>query len=132
MKEIFKIEIGKINLYETVILLCIGFMGLLYFQDGLQLRNVGLFAIILIVLLIVPRLIYPATWTLLFVGKLLNKIIPAILLTIVFFLIVTPIGLIRSAMKIDSLNLKKFKKGTHSVFIVKDKFVHFEDIKQPF
>ncbi len=53
-------------------------------------------------------------------GLLLGKIVSPIILGIVFFLVVTPTGLIMRAFKKDLLNLKK--KDSKSYWIKRDKF----------
>jgi hypothetical protein len=62
-----------------------------------------------------PVLFYPFAALWLGLSGLLNRISTAVVLTLVFFIVVTPIGLIRRLMGRDNLKLKQFKKGTHSV-----------------
>jgi len=53
-------------------------------------------------------------------GMFLGKFISPIIMGIVFFIVVTPTGLIMRAFKKDLLNLKK--KNTKSYWIKRDKF----------
>ena len=62
------------------------------------------------------------------IGTFLSKII----LSIVFYTIITPVGLLRQAMGKDSLMLKKFKKGTGSVFVERNHTYKSEDILKPY
>ena len=50
-------------------------------------------------------------------SHLLSRVMSRVILTAVFFLVVTPIGVIR-LMGADALQLKKWKQGPGSVFVV--------------
>jgi hypothetical protein len=63
-----------------------------------------------------------------FIGTFLSKII----LSIVFYTIITPMGLLRQILGKDSLMLKKFKKGTDSVFVERNHTYKSEDILKPY
>lgn len=69
-----------------------------------------------IVSLLVPKVIYPIALLWFGLAKIIGAFTSRILLTAIFFLIVTPVGLFRKGLGKDSLNLKKFKKGSGSVF----------------
>jgi Saxitoxin biosynthesis operon protein SxtJ len=63
---------------------------------------------------------------------LLGTVVSKILLTIVFFGVVTPIGLVRRFMGIDSLRLKGFKSGEDSVMIIRNHTFIGQDIEKPY
>jgi len=63
-----------------------------------------------------------------FMGNVVSKVI----LTILFFLIVTPIGLMRRWAKADSLQLKKWKQGRGSVFVEREGAVTGKDLVNPY
>ncbi|HNW15113.1 MAG TPA: SxtJ family membrane protein [bacterium] len=63
-----------------------------------------------------------------FIGTFLSKII----LSIVFYTVITPVALLRQVMGKDSLMLKKFKKGTDSVFVERNHTYKSEDILKPY
>jgi hypothetical protein len=50
----------------------------------------------------------------------------------VFFVVVTPIGLMRRLMSADPLQLKKFKKDNSSVFQVRDHTFKADEIEKPY
>ena len=52
-----------------------------------------------------------------------------IILTLIFFLIVTPVGLIRRWTGADSLQLKKWKQGTDSVFVERQGVIQDKDLR---
>jgi len=62
----------------------------------------------------------------------LNKISTTLLLTLVFFCIVTPVALIRRLTGADPLRLKQFKKGRGSVLVPRDHTWSQQDLKNLF
>lgn len=65
-------------------------------------------------------------------SHILGTISSKILLSIVFFLLVVPVGGIRRVLGHDSLNLKGFKKGQESVFVQRDHQYQPSDIETPY
>ncbi|MGA1823934.1 MAG: hypothetical protein ACMUIP_04650 [bacterium] len=118
-----------------------------------QAKDTGL-ALILIVLLIahfakLPSLILPAigvvvicmTWPAFFkplaflwfgLSDLLGKIVSKILLTIIFFVVATPIALIRRIWGADSMKRKLWKKGCNSVFSDRGHLYSAKDLEKPY
>jgi hypothetical protein len=65
-------------------------------------------------------------------AHLLGNIVSKIILTAIFYLVVTPVGIIRQLFGYDTLQLKKFKKGTDSVMQVRESALTKSDIEKPF
>jgi multisubunit Na+/H+ antiporter MnhG subunit len=65
-------------------------------------------------------------------SHVLSSVVSRMILTVLFFLIVTPIGLIRRAMGADALQLKKWKQGLDSVFIVRQGVIQGKDLENPY
>jgi len=63
-----------------------------------------------------------------FIGTIVSKI----LLSVIFYLIVTPVGLIRRLLRYDTLKLKQFKAGTESVMVLRNHTFKKEDINKPY
>jgi hypothetical protein len=82
--------------------------------------------------MIKPLLVYPFTFIWLNVSNLFGKIISKILLAIIFFLFVLPVGYFRKISGKDNLNLKKFKKSGQSVFINRDHTFTKDDMIHPY
>ena len=78
------------------------------------------------------RLITHITRAWLALGQLLNRISTTILLTLVFFLIVLPIGLIRRISGADPLRLKEFKKSRRSALFTRNHTYTQTDLKHLF
>ena len=65
-------------------------------------------------------------------SQILGTIVSKIILSVVFFVMVLPVGLIRRMMGKDSLQLKKFKKGKSGVMLQRNHLFTSKDIVNPF
>ena len=63
-----------------------------------------------------------------FIGTFVSKII----LSAIFFLIVSPVGFIRRLLGYDTLKLRQFKAGKESVMVLRNHLFKKEDIKKPY
>jgi hypothetical protein len=73
-----------------------------------------------LITIVVPIVFYPFAAVWFWLSKILSAIGSRILLTIVFFIVVTPVGLIRRLLNRDSLKIDQFKKSTKSVMTDRD------------
>jgi hypothetical protein len=62
----------------------------------------------------------------------LGTIVSKVLLTLLFFVIVLPIGLVRRGLGKDSLQIKSWKQGNESVFRVRDHRFSAKDLEHPY
>jgi hypothetical protein len=86
----------------------------------------------LVINMIVPTSYkYPAIVWLGF-SHLVGAVVSRILLSLIFFIIVTPVSLLRRIFGFDSLKLRKFKKGNESVMMVRDITFSSKDLKTPY
>jgi len=124
------VQIANKNLYETALILLLANMIWMYydFYPFQIFAGVGL----VVASLLVPKVFYPLAWLLIFVGKILSKFVPLVFLSVVFYLIVTPVGMFRRLIGRDSLKLKEFKKGTCSVLIDRNNTFDADDILYPY
>jgi hypothetical protein len=88
--------------------------------------------LLMLITILVPVVFYPFALPWFGLSKLLSVISPAIILTILFFLIVTPVGLFRKLLGKDSMRLKQFKKDRHSVMINRDHLYTGADLLNTF
>jgi len=65
-------------------------------------------------------------------AHLLGTVVSRLILTVVFLVIVTPIGLVRRMLGVDSLKLREFKKGDESVMHERNQRFTAEDIQRPY
>jgi hypothetical protein len=87
---------------------------------------------VLVINMIVPRIYYPFAILWFGLSNLLGSVISRILLSVVYFIFLVPVGLIRRLLGRDSLLLHKFKKDTKSVFRTRNYVFSPEDIKHPY
>jgi hypothetical protein len=65
-------------------------------------------------------------------AHLLGTVVSRIILSVVFFVVVTPIGFVRRVLGIDSLRLREFKKDDGSVMHERNHRYTPEDIQRPY
>lgn len=82
--------------------------------------------------MIVPQVYRPIAVVWLGFSDVLGAIVPRVLLAIVFFVIVTPIGVVRRWMGKDSLKLRAFKAGEDSVMLERNHTFVGEDLERPY
>jgi len=101
----------------------------LYFHD-FRLGTVAL--ILLAITLLLPRLFYPLAVIWFALAKILGEINIRVLLTLVFVIVVLPVGLIRKWRGKDTLQLRRFKKGSASVMDIRNHVYTKEDLRHTF
>lgn len=95
-------------------------------------RFLGIAILLLLVDMTWPNLYKPVAKVWLGLSHLLGTVVSKILLGIVFIGLVVPVGILRRALGKDSLQLKKWKTGSESVFKVREAEIKPEDIERPF
>lgn len=98
------------------------------FFDKLLSVAIGL----LVVNMIAPGLYKPLVKVWLGFSNVIGTIMSKILLTFVFFLIVTPIALVRKAFRADPLQVGIWKQDTSSVFKSRDHEFGAHEMERPF
>ena len=87
---------------------------------------------LLVVTMTAPVLFKPFAKFWFGISHALGTVVSLFLLTVLFFFLVTPVGLVRRAMGKDSLQLKKFKREKGSVFQNRDHLFSREDLEHPY
>jgi hypothetical protein len=103
---------------------------LMYFIFHLE-KSLQVAVILILITMIVPVILYPFAILWYSLSNLLGSIVSKILLSVVFILIVCPVGLFRKLSK-DSLRLKQFKRSGESVFLTRNQLFTVKDLKYPF
>lgn len=62
----------------------------------------------------------------------LGTVVSRILLTILFYLLVTPVGIVRRLLGKDAMQLKSWKSSRTSVFINRDHLFTAQDLDHPY
>jgi polyferredoxin len=108
---------------------------LIFLLIGLFSQNNIFFKIaipVLIIDMIFPMFFYYFAFIWLGFSHLLGTVVSKIILTIVFTIMVIPIGVFRRLIGKDSLQLTKFKKGNESVMEIRNKLFTLKDIEKPY
>jgi len=111
----------------ALILIC---LLLAYFGGRVKLLPLAM--LLLLITMTVPAVLRPLARVWFGLSHILGTVMSKVMLTLVFFLVLTPIGLFRRMAGKDTLRLAKWKTGTESVFRVRDHTFTAEDIGQPF
>ena len=82
--------------------------------------------------MVVPQIYRPVAVLWLGFSDLLGAVMPKILLAVVFFTVVTPIGLLRKMMGKDSLKLRAFHGGQDSVMLERNHVFVGRDMEKPY
>lgn len=87
---------------------------------------------VLLLTMIYPVVFHP--WALLWYAfsDLMGRIVSSIILSLLFFLLVTPTGFIRRLSGKDGLHLRTFKKNRKSVMVSRNHLYSSIDIENPF
>ena len=87
---------------------------------------------LLLITMIWPNAFRPLATLWFGLSHVMSSVVSRVILTVLFFLIVTPIGLIRRATGADALQLKKWHQGQDSVFIVREGPIQGKDLINPY
>jgi len=129
IKKIFtnvtKKQCGEFGLVAILITLILA----LYFRNN----NYVIVAVVFTLLtLIVPVIFYPFAVFWFGLSTILGAISSRVLMTIIFFLVVVPVGWIRKLSGNDSLKLRQFRKSVESVMIKRDHEYTKTDLENTF
>jgi hypothetical protein len=97
-------------------------------------RNWALAAAIVlhVVNMTVPQVFQPVAVVWLGFSHLLGTVMSKVILSIVFFVVVTPVAFLRRLMGADSLSLRKFKASEESVMVQRNHTFTGSDIVKPY
>ena len=112
---------------QAMALLCL--IILVFFR---QASFAGIALIVLLINMLRPQVYKPLAKWWFALSNLLSRIVPRILLGVLFYVMVTPVGLIRRVLGKDPLQLKKWKKGRESVLRERNHTLSAKDIINPF
>ncbi|MBD0777849.1 hypothetical protein HPE56_08590 [Maribacter sp. ANRC-HE7] len=113
IKKHYIVEIKKEQLKDFGII-----VTMVFIISGIRFDTSMFFILALAIALftiLFPSVFYPFTLVWFKFSKILGKINSQIILAIIFFLVITPVGVFRRILGKDTLRLKDFKKGTDSV-----------------
>lgn len=88
--------------------------------------------ILLLVTMAAPQVFKPLARLWFGLSHVMGNVVSRVVLTIIFFVIVTPIGLLRRWAGKDAMQLKKWKQDTTSVLITREGVIRPEDLANPY
>jgi len=88
--------------------------------------------VLLLLTMAVPQVFRPLAVFWFGLSHIMGNLVSKVVLTILFFVLVTPIGLIRRWAGRDSLQLRQWKKGAGSVFVAREGVIKPEDLNNPY
>ncbi len=89
-------------------------------------------AVILLLNMTIPGIFRPAAIIWFAFSHVLGTIMSKVVLTLIFFLIVVPVGMARKFAGADPLQLKEWKKNSESVFKTRNHKFKPDDLKVPY
>jgi len=105
---------------------------LLFAYWGHYPRFLPLAIVLLLLTMIVPQIFRPLAVLWFGLSHIMGNVVSKVILTLIFFLMVTPMGLIRRWAGKDSLQLGQWKKGPGSVFVSREGMIRPEDLTNPY
>tara|TARA_B100001758_G_C18166340_1_gene481849 strand:+ start:101 stop:502 length:402 start_codon:yes stop_codon:yes gene_type:complete len=133
MKKISKYHYSTITKEQSkdsglAIILILLLVGIFFKNDFLFLVS----TLVLIITMIYPLFFRYFAYFWYSISEVLGSIVSKIILTLIFIFIVSPVGLIRRLIGKDSLNLKKYKKGSESVMKIRNILFKKTDLEKPY
>ena len=89
-------------------------------------------AALLAVALLLPVLLKPAAFLWYNLAEVLGFVSSRLLLSLIFFLVVTPVALVRRMLGVDRLVIKSNNQGAQTAFVEKNKKYSEQDLRYPF
>jgi polyferredoxin len=105
---------------------------LLIVYSGKYYQLVGLAIVFLFISMVWPSVFGPLSGIWFGLSRILGTIMSKLILTAVFFVVVTPVGILRKLAGADPMQLKKWKKDESSVFKIRNHNITAKDLERPY
>ena len=120
-----KKQITETGIVAALVLL---FVALTY-DNTIYIKAAGA---VLVISLVIPVVLKPVAYLWFGLAELLGMVTSKLLLALIFFVVVTPVGVTRRLLKKDSLQLKSFKQNTTSGYRTRNHKFTPDDFKHQF
>ncbi len=118
------------QLYETGLLAVLACLAAgWYGYPGIATKGAAGAALLL---LLAPKAYYPLAVAWFALGNALGRVVPAVLLTVLFGVLVVPVALFKRLRGHDELRLRQFKRGDESVMVPRNHTFTQDDLRYPF
>ena len=88
--------------------------------------------VVLVLTMTVPVVFKPLSVVWFGLANLLGHVVSTVVLTVLFFVVLMPIGLVRKMGGADALGLKKWRNGDETAFVVRDHTFIAGDLEKPY
>ena len=88
--------------------------------------------VLLLMTMVWPKVFKPLAVLWFGLSNVMGTVVSKILLTVIFFLVVTPVGLLRRIFGADPMQTGKWKKDTGSLLKVRNKTFQACDLEHPY
>lgn len=88
--------------------------------------------IVLLAAMTIPAVFKPAAFIWFYFSLFLGSVTNRVILTLLFVLVLSPVGIIRKWFGYDPMRRKAWKQGTHSVFVVRNHSFSSKDLTELF
>lgn len=130
LKKYFPVDISKKQASDTGMAMTLILLLLGLFTKSVLYYKIAIAA--LVITMAVPMFFFPFAVVWLGLTTLLGEVVSKILLTVIYFIILFPVSIIRQMMGKDTLDLKTFKKSTKSVMVSRNHVFTSKDIEHPY
>ena len=112
---------------QVLVLVCI---GLCLYHKNFHFAVAAFWA--LLITMLTPLIFFPFALIWVGIAEMLNIISSWLVLHLVFFILVVPVGMVRKWRRKDTMKLKQFKKSRLSVMTIRDHMYEAADLKNTF
>jgi polyferredoxin len=115
---------------DTGLALLLILLLIVYFSQNVMLiiPSIG----VLVLIMIWPKIFSPLAPLWFGLSSILGTIVSKIILSLLYFLIVTPVGIFRRMLGKDSMKLKDWRNGRDSVLLERNHIFTKKDIDKPY
>ncbi|UJX42453.1 hypothetical protein K9F62_07230 [Desulfovibrio sp. JY] len=107
-------------------------VSLIVFFVTREIRYATIAALLLLLDMIAPALYKPVAKLWFGLSNVMGMVMSKVLLSLIFYLVLTPMGVLRTLGGKDPMRMRQFGKGEDSAFRVRDHTFVAADIEQPF
>lgn len=129
-KTLLPDKVGKTQAKDTGMAMVLILLLVAWFTD--EMAAVGLALPVLVVNMVCPNVYKPLARIWLGISSFLGEYVSKLVLTLIFFLVVMPVGIARRWMGADPMQMYRWKKKDGSVFSLRDHLFRPKDLEKPY
>jgi hypothetical protein len=130
LKKYFPVDISKKQASDTGMAMTLIMLLVGYFTQKVVFFKIAI--PVLVMTMAFPMFFYPVAIVWFGLTTLLGQVVSKVLLSVIYFVILFPVSIVRQLMGKDTLDLKTFKKSTKSAMVTRDHQFVSKDIEHPY